>query len=491
MTLLSLGDWPVETMSPAEQLATLPAEDRGAVLGGLSTEQAEALKWEWSFFRRPDQTPPDDFLIWLILGGRGKGKSRTGTEWVRAKGPTDSPGLIIGANPRDVRDIVLEGPSGILTISPPWERPVYEPTKLLLRWPNGAIAHVRSAEDPGSLRGLSVKWMYGDELVKWRYLRETWDQARLTLREGTNPQTVLTTTPASLPLIIELATGKIPGVTLAPTISTYRNAANLAPAYLAELLSTYEGTRLGLQEIHGQILQDVKGALWSSEMIEAAQWPKDNWHENEFGLLVPGLPKMRKVVSVDPSGSHTGDECGIIVTGASFLTKPSSGYVLADYSLRGGSEEWGRKAVEAYYDHNCEAIVAEVNYGGEMVKRVIQATPAHNGYPTGESANVQVVRAGKGSDKYERAIPIVGMFEQNISTPHKRMFLVGNFPALVGQLTSWVPPQTASSDSPASSWSPDRLDAMVWGLLYLMVIHGRRQGSSGGSRLRSASMAGR
>lgn len=474
---VGLADWPIESMSKVEKLGLMAQEQRRALLAELTPDEQDALQWDWDFWARPDQVPPDEFSIWLLSWGRGAGKTRVGAEWARRKGPLHPAGILVGANPRDARDLMLEGPSGILTISPPWERPEYEPTKLLLRWPNGAVAHVRSAEDPGGIRGLSVDWAWCDEIVKWRYLQETWDQLRLTLREGVKPQTVVTTTPMPLPLIKRLLSGRQRGVVVAPRVSTYRNTW-LSSEWKNELIETYEGTRLGRQELHAELLEDVKGALWNSEMIEAAAWPKDAWHENEHGLLVPGIPKMRKVTAVDPSGSLTGDECGIVVTGASTATRPATGYVLADYSMRGDSESWARKAVEAYYDHSCEAIVAEVNFGGEMVERVIHATPAHGGYPTGESVNVVVLRAGRGQSKYERATPIAGMFQQNITTPHKRVFFVGTFAELVNQLCSWVPAETASSDSPASSWSPDRLDAMVWGLLYLMVIERRRQGRS-------------
>lgn len=476
MTLV-LGDWPVAEMSPAERLASLPEDARSAILAELTPEQQDSLRWDWDFFARPAQLPPDDFSVWMVNRGRGTGKTLVGSQWARKKGPLHAEGLLIGANPRDARDLMIDGRSGIISISPPWERPEYEPTKLLLRWPNGAIAHVRSAEDPGGIRGLSVEWVWCDEIVKWRYLQETWDQSRLALREGVKPQTVVTTTPMPLPLIKRLVSGGQRGVVVAQRESTYRNAANLAPDFLQELIDTFEGTRLGRQELHAEILEDVKGALWDSAMIEAAQWPKESWHETATGLFVPGIPKMRKVTTVDPSGSTTGDECGIIVTGAT-TRRPTVGFVLADKSLRGPPEEWGRVAVETYYEHNCEAVVAEVNYGGEMVERVIHATPAHGPYPDGESVNVVVLRAGRGQSKYQRAVPIAGMFEQNLTTPHKRVWLVGNFPLLTSQLTSWVPPETATSDSPPSNWSPDRLDGMVWGLLYLMVIERRREGKS-------------
>lgn len=484
-TTLALGEWAPETMSVAEQLAVLPIEDRRAIEATMSPEERDALQWDWDFWSRPDQRPPDDFGIWVVVAGRGSGKTRTATEWVRRKGPLHAEGLIIGANPRDVRDIILEGRSGIITISPPWDRPEYEPTKLLLRWPNGAVAHVRSAEDPGSIRGLSAEWMYGDELVKWRYLQETWDQARLALREGQRPQTVVTTTPMPLPLIKKLVEGGGRGVVVAPKTSTYRNAANLAPDYLAELLETYEGTRLGRQELHAEILEDVKGAMWNTEMIEGARW-NGEWVQAVTGLWLPVISVKRKVVAVDPSGSATGDECGIIVVGAS-NSRPPVGHVLDDRSTRGTPEQWGRAALRAYVDHDCEMMIGEVNFGGEMVERIVRAVPAEGGYPSGDSIRFKSVRASKGMSKHDRAVPIVGFFEQNLRG-FRRVYLVGNFPDLETQLTQWVPPENEDAESPASKWSPDRLDAMVWGLLYLMVIQARRQGHTQGAALRAATI---
>lgn len=487
MTLV-LGHWPADTMSVAEQLATLPEEHRKAFLAELSPQEREALQWDWSFWSRPDQRPPGDFSIWVVSNGRGSGKTRNGSEWARQKGPKHAEGILIGANPRDARDLMLEGRSGILTITPAWERPVYEPTKLLLRWPNGAVAHIRSAEDPGGLRGLSAEWAWCDEIVKWRYMQETWDQLRLALREGVKPQTVVTTTPMPLPLIKRLVSGRQRGVVVAPRISTYRNAANLAPDYLAELLETFEGTRLGRQELHAEILDDVKGAMWNSELLEAARWAGD-FIQTPTGVWVPDLPTIsRKVVAVDPSGSAHGDECGIVVSGIT-RTRPSVGYVLEDASIRGTPEQWGRRVVEVYYDNNCEAVIAETNFGGEMVERVIKATLAHGAYPSGESVNVKVVRGARGLSKHDRAVPIVGFFEQNLRGPNfRRVFLVGTFAELENQLTQWVPPENEDSESPKSNWSPDRLDAMVWGLLYLMVIEARRQGGSQGKTLRGATV---
>lgn len=482
-----LGEWSQDSMSPAEQLASLPEADRSKFELSLTQSQREALRWDWDFWARPDQLPPDEFSVWYVGAGRGVGKTRIGAEWVRRKAPNHREGLLIGANPRDVRDLMIEGPSGIITISPSWERPIYEPTKLLVRWPNGAIAHVRSAEDPGGIRGLSVEWAWTDEIVKHRFLQETWDQRALALREGSNPQTVVTTTPMPLPLIKKLTSGKAHGVVVAPRVSTYRNAANLSPDFFRTLLEQYEGTRFGRQELHAELLEDVKGALWNYEMIEAARW-KGEWLDSPRGQ-VPDLRSIqRKVVGVDPSGSTTGDEWGIVVVGAD-RGRPPVGYVLDDRSQRGTPEDCARAAVMAYYDHNCEAMVGEVNYGGEMVGRMIQAVPAEGIYPSGDSVRFKAVRAGRGQSKYERAVPIVGFYEQNLRG-FRRIYHVGVFKDLETQMCEWVPPEQADGvEVFASKWSPDRADALNWSLLELLVINPRRGGRAETDALTSASIA--
>lgn len=486
-----LGNWLPEEMSVAEQLASLSDADRKQVELAMSDDQKKALEWDWDFWARPDQMPPEEFSVWVFVAGRAAGKSRAITEWLRRKGPRHAEGLIIGANPRDVRDVLLEGKSGILKISPPWERPTYEPTKLLLRWPNGAVAHIRSAEDPGGIRGLSVEYCLCDELVKWRFLQETWDQSRLALREGSKVQTVVATTPMPLPLIKKLVAGKGHGVVVAPRTSTYRNLANLAPDYIQELLETYEGTRLGLQELHAEILDDVKGALWTHELIEAARWHGDiddlSWTHTPNGP-VPSLPQIRRrVLGVDPSGSTTGDEWGLVVVGAD-NGRPPCGYVLGDRSQRGSPEDCARAAVQAYYDFKCEAMVGEVNYGGEMVGRMIAAVPAEGIYPSGESVRFKAVRAGRGQSKYERAVPIVGFYEQNVRG-FRRIWHVGVFKELEEQQCTWVPPEQADGNEIfASKWSPDRADALTWAGLELLVMNARRAGRAEGDVLRSASI---
>ncbi len=221
------------------------------------------------------------------------------------------------------------------------------------------------------------------------------------------------------------------------------------------------------------VLDDVKGAMFSHSMIQAARW-EGEFVETPTGLFVPALALRRRVVGVDPSGSTTGDEWGIVVVGTNGK-RPPCGFVLDDRSRRGSPEECAREAVHTYWDHGCEALVAEVNYGGEMVERMIRAVPAEGIYPSGETVRVQVVRAGRGQSKYERAIPVQGLFEQNMRG-FRRFYMVGVFKELEGQMTTWIPPEQADGiEVFKSSWSPDRMDAMVWASLYLLILSPRVQ----------------
>lgn len=331
-----------------------------------------------------------------------------------------------------------------------------------------------------------MEWCWCDEIVKWRFLQETWDQSRLALREGTKPQTVVTTTPMPLPLIKKLLKGGN-GIVVRPPVTTYRNRYNLSPDWFRDLLDSFEGTRLGDQELHAMVLDDVKGAIWTHAEIEACRWAGE-FIETPTGLWVPALSLRRRVVGVDPSGSTTGDEWGIVVVGTDGR-RPPCGFVLDDRSQRGSPEECARAAVRAYWEHNCEALVVEINYGGEMVERVVRAVPAEAGFPSGETVRVMVVRAGRGQSKYERAVPVHSLFEQTMRG-FRRFQMVGVFKELEDQMTTWIPPEQADGiEVFASKWSPDRMDAMVWASLYLLVMNPRVQGRSEGEALRSASIA--
>lgn len=439
---------PWDEMARAEQLASVPEQERSRILDGLSDAQLDALRFDWAFWGRPDQQLPTvAWLILLLLGGRGTGKTRTGAETVRrlARENPGSWGAFVAPTPKDARDLMIEGPSGILALSAPEERPVWEPSLNKLTWPNGTYATVYSAAEPEAIRGPNFHWAWADEMGKWRFMQRAWDNLRFSLRAGRTPQTVITTTPVGHPLIRKLLAGAWPG-TILRRASTYRNAANLAPSFLAELLMMYEGTRLGLQELHGQVLDEIEGALWTMLLIERNRWETSE-HHPAFDV-----PLRRIVVGVDPSGTKRGAEAGVLVVGLGY---DGLGYVLEDHSVRGTPEEWGAAAIAAYHHWGADRIVAEVNFGADMVESVIMALDG--------SVSFKAVRASRG--KAQRAEPVVALYERN------RVKHVGALGLLETELTQWVPPGTlnAAGEDIGSNWSPGRLDAVVWALTELML----------------------
>lgn len=430
----------------------LTQRQREAWLASLSADELAALEHDWRFWARDDQLPPEGlWRVWLILTGRGWGKTRTGAEWV-----TDvaSEGRVriamIGRTATDVRGTMVEGDSGILSCSRPWFRPKWEPSygdAGRLVWPNGAQAIGYSAETPQSLRGPQHHAGWLDELAAWRRMRDAWDMYRFGLRLGQRPRTCITTTPTPAALIKELVGDQRQapdGQRLVRAVrgSTYANAANLADDFLAELRAKYEGTRLGRQELDGEILLDKPGALWTLRRIEdtrlgAAGMPAD-------------LPDMQRiVVAVDPpiSSKEGADECGIIVAG---LGADGHGYVLADDSERGLSpEQWASKAAAAYAVHGADRIVAEANQGGEMVATTMRQVDGN--------LPVKLVHATRG--KYMRAEPVSAIYAQG------RVHHAGVLKVLEDQMCDFTP----DFDRAKAGYSPDRMDALVWALTELMI----------------------
>jgi phage terminase large subunit-like protein len=318
-----------------ERIAALPVEQRTAFLDGLPPEFMAAATYEWPFWARPDQIePPGPWLTWLMRSGRGAGKTRAGAEWVRAKVEAGTYGLLnlVGRTDADVRGTMVEGPSGLLAISPPHFTPIYRSRLRTLEWPNGARANLFSAEEPDRLRGPQCEGAWCDELASWRYA-EAYQNLLFGLRLGSDPRCVITSTPRPTKLIREIIAQK---TTVQTQSSTYANRYNLAPAFLEQIIADYEGTRLGRQEIHGEILADVPGALWH--------------HEDLDGLRVKKAPDDLKqiVVAVDPamSCSEDSDETGIIVVG---LDEHEQAFVLADLSGRYPPIEWAHKVVDAFH----------------------------------------------------------------------------------------------------------------------------------------------
>lgn len=431
----------------ASSLASLPEPERREFLQSLSADELLALEHDWTFWARDDQLPPPgEWRIWLALAGRGWGKTRVGAEWVcevAAEAP-NLRGALIGRTAADVRGTMVEGESGILAVAKPWFRPTWQPSygdAGRLIWPNGSQAIGYSAEQPQSLRGPQNHFGWCDELAAWKRLQATWDMYRFGLRLGRRPRTCITTTPTPAKLIKELVSDKrvaIDGGRLVRVVrgSTYANAANLADDFLAELRAKYEGTRLGRQELDGEILTDKPGALWTLRTIEETR------HEGDMPDLV------RTVVAIDPpiSSKEDADECGIVVAG---LAGNGHAYVLADLSERAMSpKQWAEKAAAAYVTFQADRIVAEANQGGEMVKSTL--------HQVDDRLPVTLVHATKG--KYLRAEPVSALYAQ------ARVHHVGAFKALEDQMCDFVPDHDR-----AKHGSPDRLDALVWALTELMI----------------------
>lgn len=411
-------------------------------LESLSGAELTALHYDFEIWARDDQLPPVPsggsagglpWTTWLMLGGRGAGKTRAGAEWVRAEAHASGHARIalIGETLSDARAVMVEGVSGLLAVHPPSARPCFEPSKRQLRWANGALAQLFSAEDPESLRGPQFTAAWCDELAKWRRPQETWDMLQFGLRLGAAPRQVVTTTPRPIPLIKALLTDARTAVT---RVATAANAANLAPSFLDAIVGRYRGTRLGRQELEAELLEDRPDALWPRGVIErhrAAAPP----------------PLVRIVVAVDPPASSgpRADACGIIVAG---LGADGRAYVLADATLQGVRPlDWARAAIAAYRRFEADRIVVEVNQGGELVETVLRQVDV--GVP------VRSVRAMRG--KVLRAEPVAALYERGCVSH------VGVLPALEDEMCDF------GLDGLSGGGSPDRVDALVWALTDLCL----------------------
>lgn len=396
---------------------------------------ADRLKDDWTLKARPSQLPPSgDWLVWLVLAGRGYGKTRCGSEYVRMMVESGQARNIalVAPTTADTRKVMIEGPSGLVSISPDWNRPIYEPTNRQLTWPNGATAVTYSAEEPERLRGPQHDLCWADEVGAWRNQQEAWDQIQFGLRLGALPRVVATTTPKPTPLIRELVKRAKAGLGVVITRgSTGENAANLAPSFLQEIVGRYGGTRLGRQELEAELLEDTPGALWSRKLIDDTRWTDAQW---------PALRRI--VVGIDPatSSGEDADETGIIAAG---VDHSGHGYILVDESGRYGPTEWARKAVALFHRLHADRIVVERNQGGAMCESTLRAVDA--------SMPITTIHASRG--KVARAEPVSAFFEQG------RAHICGVMQALEDQLTSFAPGMTKS---------PDRLDAAVYALLELM-----------------------
>lgn len=385
-------------------------------------------KWEWNHARADQQPPTDaDWLVWLLLGGRGAGKTES-TNRLAHKVAKFCPRIaFVAPTGADLRDVTVEGESGLLATAEPGDRPEYEPSKRRVTWPNGARGFLYSAEEPDRLRGPQHHWAFCDEAAFYPLITDVWDNLMFGLRLGKRPRAVVATTPKPKPWLKELVKTQTTRVT---RVSTYANLGNLAPTFADAILKKYEGTRLGRQELHAELLDDVEGALWTWEMIEGARVQAEP-------------PLKRIVIGVDPAGSkkRTSDETGIVACG---LGEDGLYYVLADRSGRYSPAEWALAVMALHDEYSADAIVVETNFGGDLVVSNLRSAGL---FP-------RVIEAHARKGKALRAEPVVGRYERG-EVRH-----VGAHPALEDQMTSWLPYEDRDS--------PDHVDAMVYAMTALM-----------------------
>lgn len=424
-------------LSVAEQLAALTTEQRLSAMALLSETECESLLYDWrGFMARPDQVePPGDWDIWLALAGRGWGKTRTGAEWIKEQQKAGRHRIaLIAETAADGRDVIVEGESGILNCYPKSERPEYEPSKRRLTWSNGAVATIFNATEPDQLRGPQFDCAWCDELAKWRYARETWDQLQFGLRIGKHPRVLVTTTPRPIELVKAIVAGT-EGKVHVTRGNTMDNRSNLATKFLERITSRYDGTRLGRQELRGEILGDIPNALWTYGNIDA------------YRIRAEDRPaELKRIyVAVDPAVTNTedSDHHGIIVVGEHVNGREA--FVLEDGSRKGSPADWARRALALHDSWGADAIVTEVNQGGDMVAHTIRSIRS--------DVKITEVRASRG--KHMRAEPIAALYEQG------RVHHVGSFPELEQEMT------LMTSAGYEGEGSPDRLDALVWGLTQL------------------------
>lgn len=427
-----------------DYLSSLPSSEIDSFLESLSENALLSLPWLFEHWAHDHQRQPEgDWKTWVIMGGRGAGKTRAGAEWVRniAEGPTpEAEGkakriALIAETVDQARDVMVFGESGIIACSPPDRAPVWKPTLKQLVWPNGTIAQVFSASSPESLRGPQFDAAWSDELAKWKKGRETWDMLQFALRLGENPQQIVTTTPRDVKLLRDILAEDSTVRSQAPTSA---NEAYLADSFLQHVEVKYGGTRLGRQELDGELLTSAAGALWTHEGLDA-QRLKD-------------APKLdRIIVAIDPpvTGHAGSDECGIIVAGVEMTGPPQDwrAYVLLDASHSGAPQTWANTALNLAKKFDADRIVAEVNQGGDLIETLLRNTDP--------LASYKAVRATRG--KSARAEPVAALYEQG------RVFHVGHLGTLEDQMCAMT------LQGYGEQGSPDRVDALVWAITELMI----------------------
>jgi len=416
----------------AQALLALPYEEMVEVVRRW-TRKNMAETQSWNFWRRDNQAaPPEDWRIWLVMAGRGYGKTRMGAEWVSALAAQHASArfALVGETLNEARAVMVEGESGLLAL-PYAERPEWEPSLRRLTWTNGAMATLFSAAEPESLRGPQHDFAWADEIAKWPSGIKAWDNLMLGLRLGDNPRAMATTTPRPVPLVRRLAKEKGVAVTRGRTTD---NDMNLPPDFIASVRAIYAGTRLGRQELDGELIADAAGALWTRDVLE-----------RQRAACAPELKRV--VIGVDPPVSENGDACGIVAVG---LGVDKNAYVLADHSISGASpERWARAVAAAADAWQADRVVVEDNQGGNMVETVLRAA----------DIAMPIKRAHASKGKSARAEPISILYEA------KRVFHIGAFPEMEDQMCGLI----AGGGYEGPGRSPDRADALVWALTELLL----------------------
>ena len=420
-------------------LLGMPEAERLRKLAELTEAERRELAHDWPLFARPEQLPPKgDWRIWLILAGRGFGKTRAGAEWVRGVAEANGSARIalVGASLAEARSVMVEGESGILALSPNQRRPAFEPSLRRIMWPNGAQASLYSGGEPDSLRGAQHSHAWCDEIAKWDNsgdrASQTWNNLLFGLRLGEKPQVVATTTPRAVPLLRRLLDGQQVVVTRGKTED---NRINLPARFIRDIRRSFGASALARQELDGELIADHAGALWTRAMLEQCR------------EVAPSSPAARVVIGVDPPASSGGDACGIVVVA---LGRDGLARVLADASVtRPTPERWARAVAEAAHIWGADRVVAEANQGGAMVESVLRA--ADVGLP------LRLVHARVG--KAARAEPVAALYEAG------KVRHAGQFPALEDELCGLV----AGGEYRGPGRSPDRADAAVWALTELML----------------------
>jgi phage terminase large subunit-like protein len=400
----------------------------------MSDADIAQVEWDWARWRTEAQeVPAGDWRTWLVMAGRGFGKTRMGAEWVRdlaGRGNVDTRIALVGGTIAEVRAVMIEGESGLLSVGRPSARPSWEPSVGRLVWPNGAQGLIYSAENPEKLRGPSHHFAWCDELAKWGYPQETWDNLQMGMRLGGLPRSMVTTTPRPIELVRRL----FGDTSVAKTFGRTSDNPFLPDAFTDWVRETYAGTRLGRQELDGELIDDVAGALWTRSGVEACR-----------ARMMPNIKRV--VIGVDPPAGIGGDACGILVVA---LCDDDAAYVLEDASVGGlAPEGWAAAVAEAAGRHKVDRVIAEANNGGAMVESVLRAADA--------ALPVQLVHASQG--KSARAEPVAMLYSKG------RVKHLGVFPALEDELCGLV--QGGGYEGPGRS--PDRADALVWAVWALML----------------------